>query len=252
MPSASVLMRGRDDACGRWPRGRSGGRRHAMQATQTPATMPRPTSALASAMIDLLAEVAGPDQGGVMTSSERQHDRLVEAEHDLRAARAAAGPCGGSGRGCSPQHAPPRSAPGDLADAVVGVADRRHDARRSPASWRSKSPTRNSITTGMMRQKAGRVCSVSMIGWTTRSPARCAGREDADRDSDQRRRSRPKRRRDRRSPWPSAQLPLTAMKKAKPAVRRRAAAALLPAGEARGGDNREPGQAQQKALAAAP
>ena len=28
------------------------------------------------------------------------------------------------------------------------------------------SPTRNSITTGMMKQKEGRVCSVSMIGLT--------------------------------------------------------------------------------------
>ena len=47
------------------------------------------------------------------------------------------------------------------------------------------SPTRNSMTTGMMKQKDGMVCSVSMIGVTMRSTRSLRAAQDADRDADQ-------------------------------------------------------------------
>ena len=42
-------------------------------------------------------------------------------------------------------------------------------AKATVAIMAVTSPTRNSITTGMMKQKEGSVCSVSMIGLTIRS-----------------------------------------------------------------------------------
>ena len=50
----------------------------------------------------------------------------------------------------------PRSVAAAPPDAVIGVADRRHDGEGDGGDHAVKSPTRNSITTGMMKQKDGR------------------------------------------------------------------------------------------------
>ena len=48
------------------------------------------------------------------------------------------------------------------------------------------SPTRNSITTGMMKQKEGSVCSVSMIGVTKAANRSLRDAKNADRNADER------------------------------------------------------------------
>ncbi len=99
----------------------------AMAATQSPATRPRPVSALVKRDVDLLAEIARADQRGDDQHGEREHDRLVDAEQNDRrrqrqahlrqelARRAASRRAGLDQRGLN------------VADAVRGVADRRRE-----------------------------------------------------------------------------------------------------------------------------